>query len=482
MDNKNNPQKKEQFRIFSLILGPLLLVLSRIALSGVFSAEESTAIGICLWMMAWFITGPVALAVTAMVPVAVNAVIPIVPMNSIIAQFSSETIVLLFAANLLTLPWGNTGLDRRLALGSLRLVGTSVKFQMFAWFLLSAVFSAVLPNTVVVTIFTPVAVAMLAFLGHNDIATSKAAAPILLAVTYGCAIGGGLTPLGGAMNVIAIDLIQQHTGVEFMYIDWMTHMVPMILVIGAILFGAMLLYPLEIKTLEGTKEYFKEQYAALGKMKKGEKLSAGLFVVALLASFLRPMYSSALPGLTPAYAMLLLAMITFMIKDENGNLLTTWPKAEKSIMWNMLFLIAGGGIIGSLLTQTGAANTIAGHISSMNLTGGLMTVFIFVAFTYIVAECSSQTAAAAVAIPVVISVTETLGILPTPYLFICCMAFSGSYLLPLGVRAVPMGYGLPVNEILKRGTMMFVVNLIAVTLVGYLFMEFVPSFSVLPGF
>ena len=71
--------------------------------------------------------------------------------------------------------WENTGLDKRIAITFLRLIGSSLRIQLVFWFVLSAVLSAVLPNAVVCATITPIAIAMLKYIGMDDIKTNKTA-------------------------------------------------------------------------------------------------------------------------------------------------------------------------------------------------------------------------------------------------------------------------------------------------------------------
>ena len=101
------------------------------------------------------------------------------------------------------------------------------------------------------------------------------------------------------------------------------------------------------------------------------------------------------------------------------------------------------------------------------------------AFTVLLAELSSNTAAAAISIPVVMSLTETLGLNPVPYWYITSMAFNAAFILPLTVRAIPVAYGLDVSHLFKKGPQLTILCIVAITIVGYLFMKIWPFFSVL---
>ena len=71
--------------------------------------------------------------------------------------------------------------------------------------------------------------------------------------------------------------------------------------------------------------------------------------------FVRPLFEQWLPGLKPAYIFMLCGMLTFVLPKQNGAPLVTWEKAERSIGWNLLFLIAGGMAVGGMISDSGAA-------------------------------------------------------------------------------------------------------------------------------
>lgn len=144
------------------------------------------------------------------------------------------------------------------------------------------------------------------------------------------------------MNITAIALLQDFTGKEFMYIDWMTHLTPYTLLVSLACLAAMLLRPGKIKQLEGTKEYFKKAYAALGPMKGDEKICLSMFLVGLAAVFFRPLYAHILPRMVPAYVFLILGFVCFFITSkDSARPLMTWEDAQKESMWGMMILFAG---------------------------------------------------------------------------------------------------------------------------------------------
>ena len=472
---------KKEGRIYKIICGPIIFIILKLLCTSTFGEAGACAIATAGWMIAWWVTAPISAGATSLVPIATNAIYGFIPMNVIFGQFSSGGVVLIFGACLLTMTWITTGLDKRLALGALRIVGPNVTRQIGIWFLLATLFSSVLPNTVVIALLAPVAVAMLKFLGHDDFSKSDLAAPILCVITYGACVGGALTPLGGAMNPIAIDIIKTLTGYEITFIDWVTHIAPPVLILGVFLYLGLVFTPRKTKVLEGTKSYFSEQYKELGKMRRDEKISLTLFVIGVTLCFTRPLYASILPSLETGVSLVLLGALGFLINGTDGKPMVTWQYVEKNMMWNMLFLIAGGGTMGYMFIETNVVKVIGGIIGGMNISSSLILIIILVLLAYFIAESSSATAASAICVPIAISACAALELNPVPYLFVVILGFSGNYFMP-NARSYPIGVGVPITECFKSGAVLVIINVIMLPIICYLLVQFWPYFSYLPGF
>ncbi|MDO4623441.1 MAG: SLC13 family permease [Eubacteriales bacterium] len=469
-------------RTIHLVLGPALYLLVALGLgkTGVIDYTAAKGIGTAMWMIYWWVTRPVDITVTALLPGVINAMFLIVPMENVISQYASSSIILIFGSCLLTAPWAKIGLDRRISLKALSLIGPSMKSQITVWLLAAIVLSNMMPNVVVVAIFTPIAVSMLQAAGYEDIRKCEAAAPILCAIAWGSQVGGAGTPLGGAMNITAISFIEEYTGREFMYVDWLSRMLPYTIIATAVVLTAMLLKPMKIRELEGTKEYFENCYRELGPMKRDEKISLILFIAAMLGSFIRPLYAKLLPGLVPAYLFLLLGFVNFvLVSMEEKKLLLSWEEAQKEVMWGMLLLFAGGLALGQILTGSGANDVIARAISSAHLTGGIGTIIIFALLACVISEMTNSTVSAAVTLPIAIGVTKALGLDPIPYIFVTAMAMNYESLLPVSVRAISVSYGLDPDKLLKSGIGITVLRMCTAVLMGYLMMRFWPGFGTL---
>jgi solute carrier family 13 (sodium-dependent dicarboxylate transporter), member 2/3/5 len=457
-------------RIKNTIIGLIAFALIAWLLPlSIFSKQSAYALATLVLMVYWWITRPVHIAVTALLPIVVCSLFPVAPIADVLKDYFSPIAVLLIGSNVIIACWVVSGLNKRVALRSLTMIGTKLSFQLVIWFILSTVFSMFLPNAVVVVTFCPIAAAMIAYTRQtqDDKQDRTIEYLIYLSIVWGAGIGGFGTPLGGAMNLVAITHIENLTGEEFMYITWTLKMLPYLI---ALAIGTCV-YLLTIKTktshLWGSKDYFKGEYAALGKMKSSEIKALTLFVLAIILAFSRPLYQAFLPEFKPFYAFLLMGGLAFFMTGEEKQPLITWEVAAKKINWGMIILFSGGLAVGKLLISTGAAITIADLVTQTQITSVYVYILLFIALGMFLANTSSNTAATSVLIPIVISIATLLGFQVLPLVYIAVAACNCAFILPTSIRAIPVGFGLDVKYMFNKGLLAVLVTFVILTIGAY---------------
>lgn len=466
-------------RRLCIILGPVLFILCWLVLpKSVFgTAASRQAIGTVAWMAFWWITAPVDYAVTAFLPIAVNALFEITDMSGVIANYASETILLLLGASILIVSWEETGLDKRIAAKFLGIIGSSYRGQLVFWFMVSMVLSAFLPNAVVCATMTPLAIAMLKYIGEDNIAESKKGSKLLLYIAYATGIGGLASPLGGAMNLVTVSYLQELTGEEYMYTSWVVRFLPIMIVLTIILFIFMLRDVKKGEMLGQAKEYFVEQYKQMPKISKEEICSLVIFIIAVILSFTRQFYQDILPGLKPAYTFIVCAIISFLITNKNHGRIMVWKQVQTKIVWELIYIFAGGLALGTLMSGSGAVEDIGDAVSHAGVSTGIITVFVIITLTLLLSDVTSNTATAAVAIPIVISIIQGINVNPIPYVYIASIGVNLSFMLPTSIRAIPVGYGVEPKYMFKEGWKISVAIIIAMTLLSYIMLKYWGAFS-----
>ena len=474
------PATPDRQRTLHVLAGPgIFLVLAFLPITGL-PYEIRCSIGLLVWMGLWWITRPVHLAVTGFLPLATAALFDFAPLERILPAYAAELVILLLSANVLTTCWTRWGLDRRIALASLIGVGTNTTRQIIAWFAIGMILSAFLPNTIVAATMIPIVVAMLRFIGIEDLWESNLGTALVIAVAWGTSAGGATTPLGGAPNLLTVEYVQQMvTGEEFLFASWVMRFLPLSLAVMLVTFlYVRVAFKPEIKQVEGTREFFVGELRSLGPMSVQEKWGFLLFTAAAVLAFTRPLYANLVPALTPAYAFLSCAIICFVLRPQ-GESLMTWEYAQGKMMWGLFYLFAGGTALGRVLGETGTAAYIAEVLLPYASGGGFVAVVVFAALTLFMTQITNNTAAVAITVPITISTFQSLDLNPLPFVYIVTTVGNCGFMLPTsaGGPAVAAGYGINLKTMAVKGFWACLLSLIAVVAVGYLLSIYWPAFG-----
>ena len=475
------PRPSPPAKLRHLVAGPAVFVVLLLTPLDGLPFETRGAMGLLVWMAWWWITRPVHLAVTGLLPLPVAAVFGLAPMDEVATSYSQDTILLLLGANILTSVWTRWGLDRRIGLASLLGVGTDTSRQILVWFLVSAALSGILPNTIVAATLIPIVVAMLRSIGIEDLWNSRVGTALVIAVAWGTSAGGAATPLGGAPNLLTVGFIEESvTGQEFFFLTWVMRLAPItaVIVLVMFLFLRFAMRP-EVATLPGSKDYFREEVRALGPMKTEEKWGLALFAVAAALAFGRPLYAQLVPSLTPAFAFVAMAVASFAIRTREGPLIT-WPYAQANMYWGLFYLFAGGIALGRILSGSGAAEAFANALVPYAGSGGFTAVLVFSLLTMVLTQVTSNTAAIAIVVPITISTFQSLDLNPIPFVYIVAVIGNCGFLLPssAGGPAVAAGYGVNLQTMAVKGLFASLLVLVTLVVLGYALARWWPAFGV----
>ena len=470
---------KERKRIVHLLIGPLLFGLfTALFPHGVFTTFESrAAIGTIMWMAYWWVTGPVDYAVTAFLPIALNAIFQMTDMSAVISNYADETILLLLGASIISVMWENTGLDKRIAITFLRLIGSSLRIQ-----------SCVL----VCVVCSSVSGASKCSGMCDDHTYSDRHAQVYrngrhqdkqdcIKDTSHDSICNRTRWSGIAARrcdeSCEVEYIQQITGEEYMYSSWVVRFLPIMLILVLVNILFMIRDVKKTEMLGGSREYFVAKYKELPPMSYEEKIALVLFVLATVLAFTRQLYQSILPGLKPAYVFIICAIVSFLLTNKNGERIMVWKNVQGKIIWGLMYIFAGGLAAGTLINKSGAAEALGECISKLDMKGGFITVFVILAVTLLMSDVTSNTATAAVAMPLVISITQGCGLNPIPYIYVASVGVNLSYMLPTSIRAIPVGYGLSPKYMFKEGWKITLLVLAVMSVACALLLKYWPAFS-----
>jgi len=140
-----------------------------------------------------------------------------------------------------------------------------------------------------------------------------------------------------------------------------------------------------------------------------------------------------LPIVTAASAGCLLLMVTGTLKPR---------EAYESINWQIVFMLAGVLALGTAMEKTGLAAALADLVTHWSRGyHPAVAVALFYAMTGLLTQFMSNTASAALLVPVAINTANLLGVNPEPFLVAVAIAASTSFATPMGYQTNLMVYG-----------------------------------------
>ncbi|MDY3125970.1 DASS family sodium-coupled anion symporter [Bifidobacterium mongoliense] len=447
---------------------------------------------VLLGVIILWICEPVPIPVGGLMSVAAVVILGVAPAGDVLAPFGSTTIFTFIGAFILAAAMLKHGIAQRLALAVLSLpgVGKSTYRIIIAFGVITCILSAFVSNTATVAMLMPTALGILAVIAEmmQDRGVVKAdfdplrlrvGAALLLMLAYGASVGGLLTPVGSPPNLIGRGLIEEATGTRISFAQWMAIAFPVCAAMFVVLAILMLLLNKpEIRRIEGVEEYIRQHREEQGPMSRAEKNTLIAFgftvtlwllpaVVSLIGGTESDAYIFVDDRLDEGIVAVLGASLLFILptnwKKREATL--TWTDAAK-IDWGTIILFGTGIIFGSLLADTGLAETIGtGASENLNITN-VVTITVFSAvLAVLISETTSNTASAAVIVPIVIPLCQAMGVDPFVPAMAATFAASFGFMLPVSTPQNAIVYGtgaVPITRMIRTGIFFDILGVILI--------------------
>jgi len=483
-------------RTIGLFLAPVVLVVMMLLPLDLPSNQQTLAACLLFVIVLW-ISEAVPIPIGGLLGVGMIVLLGGASSDDVLAPFGDSTVFTFIGAFILAAAMLKHGVARRFAFRILSLpgVGRSTNRVIIAFGLITCLLSAFVSNTATVAMLLPTALGILAVIanlmqergigtheGRIDATRLRVGVALMLMLAYGASVGGLLTPVGSPPNLIGRDIIEQATDTEITFAEWMGMAIPicaaMFVVLAVIL---LLLNKPEIKELSGIEEYVAEERARLGKLSRAEKNTLIAFAVTvscwILPGILAVVFGETSSVYVDTYARLdegivavLGASLLFLLPVDwkRREFTLNWSDAA-SIDWGTIVLFGTGIILGTLLEETGLAETVGTGASEAL---GLSTTFAITAFAVmlaiVVSETTSNTASAAVVVPIVLPIAMAANVDPFVPGLAATFAASFGFMLPVSTPQNAIVYGsgvVPITKMIRSGFSFDIIGAILILLI-----------------
>jgi sodium-dependent dicarboxylate transporter 2/3/5 len=492
-----------------LFLGPVLLLLALVlpAPKGM-TPEAARLVGVTALMAVWWLAEVVNLAVVAMVPLVAFPLLGIWQAQPTARAYADQNIFLFMGGLLLASAMQRWGLHRRMAVHVLFLLGSRPRGLVLGFMAATGFLSMWISNTATAVMMLPIAVSVVVYVtGRNpeEIRGQRGedrdfSLALMLGIAYGASIGGMATLVGTPPNIVLVGQMDQlfpgAPGISFA--RWMLLGLPLAAVFLPAVWFYLCWVAFPVKTLRIGKgrDFLRRERDALGPMDTGERATLVAFVTAALlwmtrqpldlGGFRLPGWSTLLPWagfIKDSTVAMAVALSLFFIPADRkeGTRVLNWQWASR-IPWDVLILLGGGFALAGAFRTTGLSAWFAQRLIGMDALPPVVMVVVVCAMMTLLTELTSNTATAAVMLPILAATAVEIGVHPLVLMIPATLSASCAFMLPVATppNAIMFGSGcLDIPTMAKTG---IVVNLLGLILIAlFLFTVGVRILGISPG-
>ena len=197
-----------------------------------------------------------------------------------------------------------------------------------------------------------------------------------------------------------------------------------------------------------------------------------VFAVVVVLWVSRPLYASAVPGISDTGIGMAGALLLFLLPVDldKSEFVLSWDAAEE-LPWGVLLLFGGGLSLAAAINATGLAAWIGGAFAGISTWPVIFIVVAVVVVVLFLTELTSNLATAAAFLPIMASVAIGIGQSPLLLVIPAALAASGAFMLPVATPPNAIVYGsgfLRIGHMTRAGLLLNLLFVALITGVMYL--------------
>lgn len=480
------------------VLGPLLFAVVYLGNPFDIPVEANTVLAGTIWVITWWVTEPVHIAVTSLLPIPVFSLTGVVGVEAVAAQYAHPIVFLLLGGFMLALAVGRCGLHRRIAVMFMTRMGNTPSRLLLGIMVVSGFLSMWISNTATTMLLLPIAIAIVhtatagneeelsihQFEGENgsggdavEIPSSGFGLALLLGVAYGANIGGSATLIGSTPSAIFAGIASSQLDVRVGFVDWMLYAVPIVVI--SIVVAWLVILRLTDPGAAIDETAIQRYHDRLSPIRSDERRVAVLFGIVILAWLARPfVIEPLLPTLTDPVIAVLGGIALFLVPTgaEEGGRLLSWDDTAE-LPWGVIILIGGSFAVAFAFQEGDLDEVIAESLAGLGWLSVIALVFLIVAAVVTVSNLMSNTATVTVFLPILVVFAPLAGAPPITLMAPAALAASFVFVLPVATPPNAIAYGSGHVELPEMIRVGIVLNLVCVPLVALLSFVWLPIIS-----
>ena len=422
-------------------------------------AAVSHGFALLVFIAFLWLTETLQVTLTALLVPICAVVLQILTLPQALSHFANPVLYLFLGGFALAAALHRQQLDSYLALRMIHLAGGRLSRAVWLLFLASGLLSMWISNTATVAIMLPLALGLLSDIDRQRQLNTHTF--VLLGVAYSANLGGMGTLVGSPPNAIAA--AYAHLG----FFDWMRFGVPVMLILWPLALG--ILYLLLRPNLQHRLNLAEASEQPVWLWTRMRRLTLLIFGVTVLAWIFSQPLSRLLGNLDQFDS--LVALVAIVAVGASG--VASWPDIERQTEWGVLLLFGGGLCLSAALQVSGTSAFLAQQMVS--LFGGApswLVVLVIATFVVFLTELASNTATAALMVPLFAPIASSLGLSPVVMAVMVALAASCAFMLPVATPPNAMVFAtgrVPQRQMMRVGLVLNIFCSLLLTLLVTLF-------------
>ena len=479
-------------RLLGLVGAPLLALIVYFVLPQDLEHGAKLTAATAILMGGWWMTEALPIPATALIPLVVFPLLNSdVKIDEIGASYGNNIIFLFMGGFLLALGMQRWNLHRRIALLTLKMMGTKPSAMVAGFMMATGFLSMWVSNTATAVMMLPIGVSVLTLITQiqkkpaaqqaegqpaggaaEAVVRSNFGSALMLGIAYASSIGSLGTLIGTPPNTLLAGYMEKTHGIKIGFGQWMLVGVPLAVVMMFICWFLLtkVLFKPEIKEIPGGKELINSEYQKLGPMSSGEIRVLIIFVLAALSWIFIPILFAE-PPITDAGIAILVGLILFLLPagsaGKAGVRLIDWDTAMQ-LPWGVLLLFGGGLALSGQFSSSGLTTWIGESVGHLEGVPAWVLVILLTTGIIFLTELTSNTATAATFLPVAGGIALGMGYEPLLLAIPVALSATCAFMLPVATPPNAIAYGsgyVTIGQMVKGGLWL---NLIGIVLISLL--------------
>lgn len=443
-----------------IVIADLILFIALLYFSPFGETKVNQGLSLLVFIAILWLTEALHVTITAILVPILAVCLGLMPTKTALGGFADSNIFLFFGGFALAAAMHHQKLDKLIAHKILTLAKGHLGLSSLYIFVTTAFLSMWMSNTATAAMMLPLAIGMLASLDPEKERNTYIF--ILLGIAFSASIGGIGTIVGTPPNAIAA------TQLHITFSEWLKYGIPIVLLFlpAMIIILFLVFRPKFNMQVDLHAEHIELTTPRIATLVIFVVVACSWIFSAQINGFINSALGYKISSFDAIIALLAAVLVcVFKVID--------WKNIQKNTDWGVLMLFGGGITLSIVLKDSGASKVMADSVISLIEDGHIFLIGLFVAFFIVfLTEFTSNTASAALLVPLFISIADTLGVPALGLALIIAIGASCAFMLPVATppNAIVFGTGyIKQQEMVKVGIILNIFCSISLGIIAYIF-------------